>query len=91
MSLKSKYDKFEFEGFADPHVSEDNSCLPLYSSRELNVSCCDYCNFLTYDEEELATHLRKHMGVKPYICTHCNVACIYEESLKSHMLNRHNI
>ena len=91
MSFNNTNEDLDFEGFGESQVHKADD-LELSSSKEIthrDQVQCDYCSFVTSDEVEFGTHLRRHMGVKPYTCDECCICFVYEDSYKSHMWSKH--
>ncbi|XP_004933058.2 zinc finger protein 391 isoform X1 [Bombyx mori] len=47
---------------------------------------CETCGTSFTSNSALQTHIRRHLGIKPFVCSVCGFACVMKEPLKRHML-----
>ncbi|KAL3198350.1 hypothetical protein MRX96_044389 [Rhipicephalus microplus] len=51
---------------------------------------CKLCAYSTVSSSNMAVHLRKHTGEKPYQCPHCSRSFAHSSNLRAHLFTHWN-
>lgn len=76
-------------GSTDNIVFHTKSCTAVHRPDKSYKYVCPFCHYKTYRSDNIESHIRKHIGDKPYKCLYCSYRCIQSHSLKYHVLNKH--
>jgi KRAB domain-containing zinc finger protein len=51
---------------------------------------CAVCEYNSANSSNVKTHVLRHTGEKPFTCQYCYTSFRYNQSLKMHLLKKHD-